>query len=142
MGRLNLKLMQGIEEAEGQIKKDKSQQAIPVPEMVVEEKPAGRISDKEKKPSEAVPKPKASPKKEREKISPKQVFSFRATLSDINMWKAYATATGEKTEHIGCMAMNEYIKRHKLTGAELAVFEAVRAREENSKISEKDRDEK
>lgn len=138
MGRLNLKLMQGIEEAEGQIKKDKSQQAISVPETIVEEKPAGRLSDKVKKPSEAVPKPKASPKKEREKISPKQVFSFRATLSDINMWKAYATATGEKTEHIGCMAMNEYIKRHKLTGAELAVFEAVRAREENSKISEEE----
>lgn len=141
MGRLNLKLMQGIEESEKQIQKEKQPQKSPVPEAV-EEKPAGRLSDKAKKPSEAVPKPKASPKKEREKISPKQVFSFRATLSDINMWKAYATATGEKTEHIGCMAMNEYIKRHKLTGAELAVFEAVRAREENSKISEKDREEK
>lgn len=142
MGRLNLKLMQGIEESEKQIQKEKQPQKSPVPEAVAEEKPAGRLSDKAKKPSEAVPQPKVSPKKEREKISPKQVFSFRATLSDINMWKAYATATGEKTEHIGCMAMNEYIKRHKLTGAELAVFEAVWAREENSKISEKDREEK
>lgn len=142
MGRLNLKLMQGIEEAERQIKKDKSQQAIPVPETVVAEKPAGRPSDKAEKISVPSPKPKSSPKKEKEKISPKQVFSFRASLSDINVWKAYATATGEKTEHIGCMAMNEYIKRHKLTGAELAVFEAVRAREENSKVSEKEREEK
>lgn len=141
MGRLNLKLMQGIEESEKQIQKEKQPQKSPVPEAV-EEKPAGRLSDKAKKPSEAVPTPKVSPKKEREKINSKQVFSFRASLSDINMWKAYATATGEKTEHIGCMALNEYIKRHKLTGAELAVFEAVRAREENSKISEKEREEK
>lgn len=130
MGGLNLKLMKGIEEAEGLIKKDKSQQDITVHEAA-EEKPAGRLSDKAEKIPEPPPKPKASSKKAREKISPKQVFSFRAALSDITLWKAYATATGETMENIGCMAMNEYIKRHRLDGTELAVFEALKAKNED-----------
>lgn len=130
MGRLNLKLMQGIEEAEGQINKDKGQQTVPVPN-VVEEKLAGRLSDKAERTPEPPPKPKASPKKAREKPSPKQVFSFRASLSDITVWRAYATATGETMENIGCMAMNEYIKRHRLDGTKLAVFEALKAKNED-----------
>ena len=48
------------------------------------------------------------------------------------IWRAFGTATGEKIEHIGCMAMNEFMKNHKLSGAELAVFEALLAREEKS----------
>lgn len=60
----------------------------------------------------------------------KQVFSFRATLDDITDWKAYSTATGEKMENIGTAAMNEYISNHPLTGAEKAVFEAMKARNE------------
>lgn len=127
MGRLNLKLMQGIEEAEGQMKKDKGQQAVPM-SNVAEEKPAGRFSDKAEKTPEPPPKPKASPKKVREKISPKQVFSFRATLSDITLWRAYATAAGKTMEYIGCIAMNEYIKRHRLDGTDQAVFEALKAK--------------
>ncbi len=58
------------------------------------------------------------------------MFSFRAPLNEIAIWKAFATATGETMEHIGCMAMNDYVKKHKLTGAELAVFEALKARKE------------
>lgn len=130
MGRLNLKLMQGIEEAEGQIKKDKGQQAVPMPN-VAEEKPAGRLSDKVEKTPEPSPKPRAVSKKERQKLSPKQVFSFRAALSDITVWRAYATATGETMENIGCMAMNEYIKRHRLDGTKLAAFEALKAKNED-----------
>lgn len=130
MGRLNLKLMQGIEEAEGQIKKDKGQQAVPMPKEV-EDKPAGRLSEKAEKTPEPPPKPKASPKKAREKISPKQVFSFRAALPDITVWRAYATATGETMENIGCMAMNEYIKRHRLDGTKQAAFEALKAKNED-----------
>lgn len=58
----------------------------------------------------------------------KQVFSFRSRISNINVWKSYAIATGETMEKIGERAMNEYINRHKLTGARLAVFEALTER--------------
>lgn len=60
----------------------------------------------------------------------KQVFSFRATLEEITSWKAYSTATGEKMENIGTAAMNEYINNHPLSGAEKAVFEAMKAKNE------------
>ena len=60
----------------------------------------------------------------------KQVFSFRATLDNIADWKAYATATGQTMENVGTAAMNEYIDRHKLTGAEQAIFEAIKAKSE------------
>ena len=60
----------------------------------------------------------------------KQVFSFRATLDNIADWKAYATATGQTMENVGTAAMNEYLDRHKLTGAEQAIFEAMKAKSE------------
>lgn len=60
----------------------------------------------------------------------KQVFSFRATLDNIADWKAYATATGQTMENVGTAAMNEYIDRHKLTEAEQAIFEAMKAKSE------------
>lgn len=137
MGRLNLKLMQGIEESEKQIQKEKQAQELLVPEAVEEEpaeEPSGEIGEA----SEPSPKSKATPKKEKQKKEKekgreeKQVFSFRASLGEIARWRAFTTATGEKIEHIGCMAMNEFMKNHKLTGAELAVFEALLAREEKS----------
>lgn len=58
----------------------------------------------------------------------KQVFSFRATLDNIADWKAYATATGQTMENVGTAAMNEYLDRHKLTGAEQAIFEAMKSK--------------
>lgn len=60
----------------------------------------------------------------------KQVFSFRATIEDIASWKAYATATGQTMENVGTAAMNEYLENHKLTGAEQAIFEAMKAKNE------------
>lgn len=60
----------------------------------------------------------------------KQVFSFRATIEDIASWKAYATATGQTMENVGTAAMTEYLERHKLTGAEQAIFEAMKAKNE------------
>lgn len=60
----------------------------------------------------------------------KQVFSFRATLDNIADWKAYATATGQTMENVGTAAMNEYLDRHKLTGAEQTIFEAMKAKSE------------
>lgn len=56
----------------------------------------------------------------------KQVFSFRAAVIDIAAWRAYATATGQTIENLGTIAMNEYIKRHKLDGTDQVVFEALK----------------
>ena len=135
MGKINLKLMQGIEESEKQFQKEKQPQELPVPK-VLDEKPAEEPSAGEEKVQKASSKPTAVPKKESQKKEKrreeKQVFSFRASLGEIARWRAFTTATGEKIEHIGCKAMNEFIKNHKLTGAELAVFEALLAREEKS----------
>lgn len=131
MGGLNLKLMQGIEEAEGLIKQEKQPQKPPVSEAK-QEKRAEEPSDGTENDLKVSRKPKTTPKKEQERKGreEKQVFSFRAPVGEIAMWKAFATATGETMEHIGCMAMNDYVKRHKLTGTELAVFEALKARKE------------
>ena len=59
----------------------------------------------------------------------KQVFSFRAILSDIVIWKAYAVASGNTMEDICNAAMHEYLRRHKLAGAEQAIFDAIKARD-------------
>lgn len=135
MGRLNLNLMKGIEETEQQIQKEKQPQESSV-SKVAEKKSAEEPSARAEKAPKASSQPTAVPKKESQKKEKgreeKQVFSFRASLGEIALWRAFATATGEKIEHIGCKAMNEYVKRYKLTGAELAVFEALLAREEKS----------
>ena len=89
--------------------------------------------------SERAKKPKESSQKAEERDisgkkrrgnNEKQVFSFRALVSDINIWKAYVNAvSGGTMEKICSEAMNEYINAHKLSGAELAVFEALKKRE-------------
>lgn len=121
MGKLDMKLMQGIEETENQIQTQKqdtefvgSQNPQKAPKQL-----KARNNTKKSKKSEN--KPNTKPQK--------QVFSFRAMVSDISIWKAYATATGRTMENIGTAAMHEYMKRHKLNAAEQAVFEALRARE-------------
>jgi len=131
MGGLNLKLMQGIEETEGLIKQEKQPPKPPVLGSK-QDKKAEETSDEAEKVPATSRKPKTSSRKEQEKKGreEKQVFSFRAPLNEIAIWKAFATATGETMEHIGCTAMNEYIKKHKLAGTELAVFEALKARKE------------
>lgn len=66
---------------------------------------------------------------ESDKMSKKQVFSFRAILSDIVIWKAYAVASGKTMKDICNDAMYEYIKKHKLAGVEQAIFDAIKARD-------------
>ena len=61
----------------------------------------------------------------------KQVFSFRAMVSDVTVWKAYAIATGQTVESIGNNAMNEYLKKHKLSGTEQVIFDAIKIRDTN-----------
>lgn len=70
---------------------------------------------------------------EPDEMSKKQVFSFRAVLTDIAVWKAYAVATGQTVESIGNNAMNEYLKKHKLSGAERVIFDAIKARDANDR---------
>lgn len=65
-------------------------------------------------------------------MSKKQVFSFRAMLADVVIWKAYAVASGKTMEDICNAAINEYLRRHKLAGVEQAVFDAIKARDYNS----------
>lgn len=134
MGRLNLNLMKGIEETEQQIQKEKQPQESSV-SKVAEKKPAEEPSAGAEKVQKASSQPTADSKKESQKKEKgreeKQVFSFRASLGEIALWRAFATATGEKIEHIGCKAMNEFMKNHKLSGTELAIFEALKAREDN-----------
>lgn len=138
MGKLNMKLMQGIEETENQIKTEKQNK---MPQSVPEGTDAGRLQESALGSPNASKQPKARETVKKSKkvenkpdIKPqKQVFSFRAKVSDITIWKAYATAVGKTMENIGVAAMQEYIKRHKLTEVEKAVFEALRAREKKSK---------
>lgn len=139
MGKMNMKLMQGIGETEGLFQKEKQPDANAIPTAKKEqrdmksegEKNAPSGSSKETSENikkQELPKSRARTKKKEVK-GQKQVFSFRAFIEDINIWKAYVTAVGGTMENIGSTAMNEYIKHHKLSGAELAVFEALMARE-------------
>lgn len=59
------------------------------------------------------------------KSGKKQVFSFGAAIRDICIWKAFVTASGRTMENIGTAALNEYMRRHRLSGIEQAVFEAL-----------------
>lgn len=79
---------------------------------------------------------KSTPTEEKAEEKPntkqtKQVFSFRAAVNDIAIWRAYATAAGVSLEKFANAAMQEYIKNHPLTGTEQVIFEALKAR--NSK---------
>ena len=140
MGKMNMKLMQGIGETEGLFQKEKQSETNEIPAAKKEQKDMksegekNAPSDSIKKTSENTkkaesPKSKTKTKKKAEK-GQKQVFSFRACVDDISLWRAYTTAVGETMENIGSAAMNEYIKHHKLSGGpEFAIFEAIMARE-------------
>lgn len=141
MGKMNMKLMQGIGETEGLFQKEKQPETNEIPAAKREQKdmksegeknaPSGSIKKTSEDTKKAeLPKNRTKTKKKVDK-GQKQVFSFRAFIEDINIWKAYVTAVGSETtmEKIGSEAMKEYINRHKLSGPELAVFEALLARE-------------
>ena len=121
MGKLNMKLMKGVEETENQIQTQKQDTMF-----VDSQKPQN--PQRQSEPRKNIQKRKKSENKPN--MNPqKQVFSFRAVVSDISIWRAYVTASGKTMENIATAAMNEYMKRHKLNDAERAVFEALKARE-------------
>lgn len=77
---------------------------------------------------------KSTPTEEKAEETPntkqtKQVFSFRAAVSDIAVWRAYATATGMSLEKVANAALQEYVENHPLTGTERTIFEALKARD-------------
>ena len=135
MGNLNMKLMQGIEETENQMQKEKQSQKPGEPERKeVETRDTKETAGKPQK-SEKQPRTKKNTgmgknnEKETDKMLKKQVFSFRAVLADISIWKAYAVASGKTMENICNAAKYEYLKKHKLAGAEQAIFKALKARD-------------
>lgn len=127
--------MQGIDDAENQLQKEKQTQKAEEKENMENEtkgiqKTAGKPQTAKKQPS--TKKNTGMGKKngnESGNMQKKQVFSFRAILSDIVIWKAYAVASGNTMEDICNAAMHEYLRRHKLAGAEQAIFDAIKARD-------------
>ena len=138
MGKVNMKLMQGIGETEGLFQKEKQPETNEIPAEEKEQKdmkPEGEKnapSDAAQKASTVTQKTEAVRRKTKTKKKAekeKRVFSFRAFEDDINLWQAYKTAVGETMENIGSAAMNEFLKHHKLSGTELELFELLLARE-------------
>lgn len=135
MGGINIKLMQGIDETENKMQKEKQTQKAEEKENMENEtkgiqKTAGKPQTAKKQPS--TKKNTGMGKKngnEPGNMQKKQVFSFRAILSDIVIWKAYAVASGNTMEDICNAAMHEYLRGHKLAGAEQAIFDAIKARD-------------
>lgn len=137
MGNLNMKLVKGIEEAENQMQKEKqppkSEEPVKKEEKNKDIQKAAGKPQSAKKQSKANSTPmRKKDDKEEDKMFKKQVFSFRAILSDIVIWKAYAVASGRPMEDICNAAMHEYLRKHKLAGAEQMVFDAIKARDSNS----------
>jgi len=135
MGGLNIKLMQGIEETENQVQKQTQElEGVKRKETGISDtkETTGR-SQKAKEQSKVKKNTtmRKNSEKEADKIQKKQVFSFRAMVSDITVWKAYAIATGQAIESIGNNAMHEYLMKHKLSGAEQVIFDAIKARDSN-----------
>ena len=134
MGSLNMKLMQGIEEAENQMQKEKQTQKVGKQEKVENEtrdnqRAVGKPQSAKRQPSTKKNTGKGKKNGNESGNMQKQVFSFRAILSDIVIWKAYAVASGNTMEDICNAAMHEYLRRHKLAGAEQAIFDAIKARD-------------
>lgn len=139
---LNLKLMQGIEREEAQIQKDKQVSDThpnkPIGNTEETRKESGgreMLSESSAKAPTGSKKEGArksgtkSKKKENTDKKDKQVFSFRATLSDISTWRFFATSTSQTMEQMASSALNEYVSKHKLSDSERMVFEALMARE-------------
>lgn len=129
--------MKGIEEAENQMQKEKqppkSEEPVKKEEKNKDIQKAAGKPQSAKKQSKANSTPmRKKDDKEEDKMFKKQVFSFRAMLNDIVIWKAYAVASGKTMEDICNAAMYEYLKKHKLAGIEQTIFDAIKARDSNS----------
>lgn len=138
MGNINMKLMQGIDETENQLQKEK--QTPKTEEAMRKETGTENNKGTVRKPQKSEKQPRVKKntamrknnENETDKMLKKQVFSFRAFIKDISIWRAYAVASGKSMEDICNAAMNEYIKKHKLAGAEQVIYDAIKARDFSS----------
>ena len=133
MGGINIKLMQGIDDAESQLQKEKQTQKVEE-KVENETKDAQKTAEKPQKVKKQPSSKKNTSMRKKsgnvpDKMQKKQVFSFRALIKDIIMWRAYAVASGKSMEDICNVAMNEYLKKHKLADVEQAIFEALKTRD-------------
>ena len=135
-GKLNINLLKGVEAEENAIKIDQETEEMAQTYFSHEESQNApqttqnaEIDTKTKKARKSTPKLKKAIEKANTRQE-KQVFSFRASKYDVQNWKAYSTATERKMSDVLTAAMNEYMKRHKLSGAEEAVFVALKAKNE------------
>lgn len=62
-------------------------------------------------------------KQEKKEVA-KRVFSFRADVESIKVWKSYAAATEQTMESFGSAAMAEYMQNHKLNDKQKTKFDA------------------
>lgn len=98
-----------------------------IPAKVIEAPQMPQIAPETQEPIKSTPTEEKAKEKPNAKQG-KQVFSFRAEVNDIAIWRAYATATGTSLEKVANAAMQEYIKNHPLTGTEQVIFEALKER--------------
>lgn len=91
-----------------------------------------KVSSGTKKPSKAASEPSIRRVTGKgKKIDDTKVFSFRGWKDEVDYWRLYATVKGMKVDELGSAAINEYIKRHPVTGAESdlqAALQQVRSR--------------
>ncbi len=137
MGGINIKLMQGIDDAENQLQKEKQTPKTEEKENMENETKGIQKTIRKTQTAKEQSKVKKNiamrknNENKTDKMLKKQVFSFRAMVSDVTVWKAYAIATGQTVESIGNNAMHEYLKKHKLSGAEQVIFDAIKTRDSN-----------
>lgn len=125
--------MQGIDETENQMQKEKQTQKAEE-KVENETKDAQETAEKPQKVKKQPSSKKNTSMRKKsgnvpDKMQKKQVFSFRALIKDISMWRAYAVASGKSMEDICNVAMSEYLKKHKLADVEQAIFEALKTRD-------------
>lgn len=135
MGKVNIRLQEGIYDQENTLQAAKLNENEDSSPLIEKETSAKKSDSKDTgQKDKATRNTKSNSKTSMNKIDVngikkrKQVFSFRADLADIAVWKAYATATGCTMETIGTKALNEYLSRHKLKGADLDIFEAMKSK--------------
>lgn len=61
----------------------------------------------------------------------KKVFSFRADETKVDQWRVQAVARGITVNDLGEKAIDEYIKRHKLTAEQQQLFDLVMAQKKS-----------
>lgn len=65
------------------------------------------------------------PQEAAEQEPEKQIFSFRASIRDINRWKTLAQITGQTMERMGAAALNKYLDSYNLTEEEQIAFNVL-----------------